>query len=131
MQPFNLEAIEIINSLTQGSSEQRIRGLTEFVFALLMEVEALRRAMMEESKAKGVAPKDSAYGKAYRKTALLTHNGVGPGPPRHKLLPLWFPVKTNPDGIDLREALMLIRLGFSPDEISAYASDAEHLEMLT
>jgi hypothetical protein len=106
-------------------------SLETMVVALLMEVEALREAMIEESKARGIAPKDSSYGRAYLNTGLLTHNAVGPSSGTDKLRRRFFLIRTPADDIDLREALMLMRLGFSPNEIGAYADEAERLEMLT
>ena len=46
------------------------------VFDLLLEVEALR-TVVSASKL-GVGGKDSAYGRAYRQAAYLTHNACGP-----------------------------------------------------
>jgi hypothetical protein len=109
----------------------KLASLAEIVMALMMEVEALREAIIEESRVKGIAPKDSSYGKAYYQTALLTHNAMGPSDGWHKLARLFFSNNTTPNGIALREALMLLRLGYSPEEIEEYAAKAEENEMLT
>ena len=127
----SLAAKEILEGLYFGNSDEKIRVLTECVFALAMEVEALREAMIEESKAKGIVPKDSPYGRAYYETALLTHNSAGPSSGTDKLFKRWFSGRNTPNHLDPREALMLMRLGFSPHEISAYSTEAENREMWT
>lgn len=109
-----------------------LASLAEIVMALMMEVEALREAMIEEARAKGIAPKDSIYGKAYYHTGLLTHSAAGPSDGWSKLTRLFFSTdRTTPNGIALREALMLLRLGYSAEEIEQYASEAEEMEMQT
>jgi len=122
--------MEILLS-NDGNSEEKVKVLNKLVLALMMEVEALREALIEESKSKGVLPKDSAYGQAYRRTALLTHNNAGPSSGVRKILSLWFTTRASPNDMDLREALMLIRLGFSPSEIGRFGEEAEFAEMLT
>ena len=131
MEEFNLSSIKFLDNLNRGTTEQQIGALKEIVIDLMMEIEALRSAMIEEAKSKGIDPKDSFYGKAYRDTGLLTHCAVGPSSGRDKLLTRFISVKTTANGIQLREALMLLKLGYSPDEIAGYANDAEHGEMLT
>jgi hypothetical protein len=61
---------------------------TEVLFAmvcdLLMEVEALRETLLRSNTGSG--RKESAYARAYREIALLTHNSAGPSSGLDKLL---------------------------------------------
>jgi len=122
---------EILLTLFQKDTTEKVEALTELVLALLMEVEALRAGLMDESQARGVTLKDSPYGRAYRSTALLTHNAAGPSGGVEKLLQRWVSNHTTRSGIALRESLMLIRLGYSQEEIEQYKEEAELYETFT
>ena len=121
------------DALTHKEPEPRLLALTQMVLTLAMEVEALREAQIRESRAQGIEPKNSAYGKAYYDTGLLTHDAAGPSGGVDKLLWRFYPPGGNrpAEDIDLREALMLIRLGYSPDEIREYATRADAFEERT
>jgi hypothetical protein len=122
---------EIFLTLLRGETTKKVEVLTELVLALLMEVEALRSALLEESQARGETLKNSSYGQAYRSTALLTHNAAGPSCGVEKLLERWVSSRRTRNSIPLRETLMLMRLGYSQEEIEKYAEEAESYEMRT
>jgi hypothetical protein len=102
----------------------RLEALSRMVEVLMMEVEALRAALLE------VNPR--AYAKAYRETALLTHNSAGPTSGGHKLAQR-FETNGVPAlyGEPLREVIMMARLGFTNEEIRRYILDAEYMGQLT
>ncbi|MBW4642907.1 MAG: hypothetical protein KME23_07915 [Goleter apudmare HA4340-LM2] len=129
------EILDILNGYQQSSLEERFRLLTHLVIELLREVEALRKAQINESQASGILPKDSHYGNAYQQTAYLTHNSAGPTGGIDKLLALWFgypeQVPQSRYGSFLTEILMLRRLGLTEEEIKQYIQKAENLEQLT
>lgn len=80
---------------------------------------------------------DSAYGRAYRDTAYLTHNSCGPSSGVEKLLALFYLLAAGGQGMGRsdarawRESLMLRRIGFSEEEVSAYKREAEEAEIST
>jgi hypothetical protein len=117
----------------EGDSAARVRVLADLVLGLLVEVEALRSALLHEAEAKGVAGKQTAYGRAYRHAALLSHDAAGPSGGLEKLLAVW--LGDQPDrslnGFRLRELAMLKRLGYSEQELEAYVQEAEAREMRT
>jgi hypothetical protein len=101
---------------------------------LMMEVEALRQALIN-LEAQGVGSA-SAYGRAYRDTAYLTHNSAGPSSGLDKLLARFESddVEQPPSGREPRvweETPMLRRLRFSEEEISAYKVEALDAETFT
>jgi hypothetical protein len=116
-----------------GDSAAEVRVLADLVLDLLIEVEALRCALLLEAKAKGVAGKDTTYGRAYRSTALLSHDAAGPSGGLEKLLAVWLGDQADHslNGFRLRELAMLRRLGYSEQELEEYARAAESYEMRT
>lgn len=132
---------EIVQALfmpanTKGAEgDPRIEVLVAMVFDLLMEVEALRK-VVSASKL-GVGGKDSAYGRAYRETAYLTHNACGLSSGLEKLLALFYPRQAEEEGPSWRErrtwreCLLLRRLGFSDEEVRTYKEAAEQAETFT
>lgn len=129
------EVLRVLYERPETPLEEHVRLLTLLVIELLREVEALREAQINESQAKGIPPKNSYYGKAYKETALLTHNSAGPSGGIDKLLALWDgyseQVPQSRYGSFLREILMLERLGFTEEEIKQYIRETEFLEQLT
>lgn len=121
-----------VNQPNLDSSKQ-VEALRLLVLALLMEVEALREALLTEA-AKGENLKNSAYGKAYLSTALLTHDSSGPSGGLQKLLWRWLyseaKYEYSPD-LYMREILMLKRLGFSEAEIEMYKREVDEHETRT
>lgn len=118
------------------SLEDKVQMLTELVFELLREVEALRAAQINQAESQGIAPKESDYGKAYVNTALLTHNSAGPSGGLDKLLALWFGwtnqhIPRTHRRFLAREVLILKRLGFTEQEITEYIKTAENFERRT
>ena len=96
-----------------------------------MEVESLRAAAIEDCGKAGTNPGDCGYGRAYRATALLSHNSAGPSTGIEKLLERWLSDETTRNGIAVPEVLMLKRLGYSEDEIERYLDEAEQNESLS
>jgi hypothetical protein len=115
--------------------DPRVDALVAMVFDLLMEVEALRRAQLASNT--GARGTDSAYGRAYRDTAYLTHNASGPSSGLEKLLALFYPAETQNDTRasgqqrTWRDCVMLQRLGFSLEQVRAYQEEAERAETFT
>src|SRR6266540_1591227 len=70
-------------------ADPRTEVLFEMVCDLLMEVEALPEALLQS--AAGSGGKESAYARAYREIALLTHNSAGPSSGLDKLLARFYP----------------------------------------
>jgi hypothetical protein len=107
--------------------------LAELVIDLFVEVEALRSALLLSVEAKGLPGNQTTYGRAYRKTALLSHDATGPSGGLEKLLALWLGDHPNhsQDGLRLRELAMLKPLGYSDPELQAYIEEAESYESRT
>src|SRR5438128_6532909 len=75
--------------LLSEDAKQEVEALTHLVLTLLMEVESLRAAVLEDDRTTLASLKDSSYARAYRETALLTHNSAGPSTGIEKLLEHW------------------------------------------
>ena len=125
----------------------RAEVLGQVVLDLLMEVEALRRAVQDLSDRAG--PRDvgddaldgrdgshgprTAYAAAYAGTAWLTHCAAGPSGGWEKLLETYYGGTSGrnrpPDG--WRECLMLKRLGLSDAEVAEYMASASQAETYT
>jgi len=86
-------------------NDPRVELLIGLVLDLFLEVEALRATML--STGAGAAGKDSAYGRAYRDTAYLTHNSCGLSSGEEKLFALFY--HAGGMGRAWRESLMLRR----------------------
>ncbi len=119
--------------LQDGDSDARVRVLTELVLDLVVEVEALRSAFLLAARAKGVAAKQTTYGRAYRDATLLTHDASGVSGGMEKLLARWLGDRTENtlNGHRVRELAMLRRLGYSEDELKQYLEEAESHEART
>ena len=144
---MELKHPEIISSLFAKSDfNGRIDVLAALVLDLFMEVEALRRfavTLDEQRSGRLECPRQSghneltlsrdksAYQIAYVDTAYVTHNNAGPSGGLDKLLTEFYPAAADEMGRAWREALLLERLGFSREEITAYKKAAEEAEMLT
>jgi hypothetical protein len=115
------------NALEQQA--QKIAVLTDVVFELLREVEALREATIAEARRQGISPKESSYGRAYEAAAMGTRSWARMSDGWPNLFARWMGF-TWFDGRDdlaqasfgepMRELIMMRRLGFSPEEIDAY-----------
>ena len=101
--------------------EQRIGMLTAVVVDLMVEVEALRGALI------GVA----GYREAYKQTGLLSHDSTGPSMGLEKVIDRFYPRDGDAGGRVWRESLMLRRLGFSADDVAAYREEAKGMETRT
>lgn len=107
--------------LPSTDPRQGFDHLVAVVMDLMMEVEALRRAIASAS----------GYPEAYRSTALLTHDASGPSTGWDKLLHRFYPEDQDARGRAWRESLMLRRLGCSSEDLEAYQREAEGMEVLT
>ncbi|HZM16481.1 MAG TPA: hypothetical protein VFE28_10795 [Candidatus Krumholzibacteria bacterium] len=116
--------------------DPRVDVLVRMVFDLQMEVEALRAAQLASNIGAAGSP-DSAYGRAYRDTAYLTHDSSGPSSGLDKLLRLFYPSKASEElGFSgsprtWRECLMLHRLGFSEGQVRTWKQEAMDAELFT
>jgi hypothetical protein len=119
-------------------------ALWQAVLDLMMEVEALRRAVLAgagqgktaESDQDALAADDhgvpgphTPYGKAYIGAAWLTHCAIGLSGGFDKLLDLYYP-RAEP-GRAWRERLMLARLGYSKEAIAKFVESASEAEAYT
>jgi hypothetical protein len=116
----------------QDARDQRLQDLSQVVSQLLLEVEALRAAVIELEARQGMRGPGSPYAKAYRETFLLSHNSAGVRPGPFKVMDAYDDGKV-PDwyGYPLREVVMLKRLGYTDEEIAEYRSDVDHVSQLT
>lgn len=125
----------------------RAEVLGRVVLDLLMEVEALRRAVQDLSDRAGAGDAGddalagrcgsrgprTAYAAAYADTACLTHDAHGTSGGWEKLLGTFYGQQSGgdraPEG--WRECLMLRRLGFSDQEVAEYMDGARQAETYT
>jgi hypothetical protein len=114
--------IQLLIALRENDHIASMSILWKIFEALMMEIEVLRKTMIEESKAKGIAPKDSIYARIYEEETLNSYWGRN-----QRIISKFFPRPTNPDVPDLRETLMLIRLGYSVEEIEKYKKQVQEL----
>jgi hypothetical protein len=109
---------------------RRLDLLTELVFDLAVEVEALRAERIGNAAKTG----DGAYANAYMKAAGVAHNGAGVVPPWMKLFALFYgsgDQDKSPDGRSLRELVLLRRLGISEERLRDFVEHIRHLEELS
>jgi hypothetical protein len=118
-----------VASLVMSTVDERNITLISMVSDLLVEVEALREAVIRLSASAGRDA--SSYRDAYLETALLSHNSAGPSTGVDKILALFYPDQSEADGRPLREVVMLRRLGMSQAELDAFQKEAKDLEVLT
>jgi hypothetical protein len=128
---------DIVRALhSRENTASRIEVLSRLVIDLLVEVEALRDALLRLTLGgasgsvhkgydapchdKSLTEGKGAYPAAYVDAAYVLHNAAGPSGGEEKLLARYYPES----GDKLREALMLQRLGFTDDEIEGYAAAA-------
>ena len=118
-----------LRSLITSTVEERNIALVGMVSDLLVEVEALREAIIRLSASAGTDP--SFYRDAYRETALLSRNGAGPSTGLDKILARFYPGQSEAGGQPLREVVMLRRLGMSQAELDAFEKEVERLATLS
>ena len=145
---MELKHPDIVSSLfTSSDVHARLGTLVTLVLDLLLEVEALREALMRlEARTRAADRRDgcesarrapiqlcgkSAYGRAYLDTAYLTHNNGDASGGLDKLLAKFYPPASDEAGRTWRESLLLDRLGFSDPEVAEYVKAAEEAEMFT
>ncbi len=137
-----------VGSLEETSSEQRIQVLERVVLDLMMEIEALRMAVIEISNPKstceeqtdvlerspgGVSGKHTPYGKAYLETAWMTHWSADVTCGWDKLVELFYDSndERNQGMQPMRELIMLRRLGYDASKIAEYCESARDAETCT
>ena len=125
---------KIIATLYKDSDvDAQVRVLATIVLDLLVEVEALRSAMLDDVDRRGrchdqsLSMGKSAYQAAYLDTVYLTHNCCGPYSGIEKLLSLYYPEAEQ----YWRECLFLRRLGFTEEEVARYKEAASEAESFT
>jgi hypothetical protein len=135
-------------TLEPGTPDQRLETLERIVLDLMMEIEALRSAMIQrrsldvaidsdrvlDEPVAGVSPPHTAYGEAYLKTAWLSHWSAGPTCGLDKLIEQFYGDEyrgENWDAIRWREMLMLCRLGYSKQQRTQYLESARTAETCT
>lgn len=130
-------AREIMMALSgAGDPSARIATLSQLVVDLLVEVEALREAVIRLHPVEGGAPvhrgydfpcdeslteDKAAYPAAYADAAFALHNAAGPSSGLEKLLGRFYPAS----GATPRESLMLRRLGYTDAEIASFVAATE------
>jgi len=113
------------------NDSEEIKHLKDIIFHLIREIDVIRETMIQESLEHGIPPKESVYGKTYRKVCIQSHNSAGPvsNHGRMKILKKWF---GDMDwDIGLEETIMLAKLGYSDDEIKEYSKEAKRVSRLT
>lgn len=118
---------DLFRPAADGATSQ---ALIELVLDLAVEVEALRAAVIDGGDSRVLA----AYRSAYAATAMLPHDASGPAGGVHKLLERFYPDEQTEEwgeATSWREALMLRRLGASPEEIAAWQAEAREAQTFT
>lgn len=136
-------------TLERGTPEQRLETLERIVLDLMMEIEALRSAMIRltsrkgatvvgqcvlDNPAAGVTPPHTVYGEAYLTTAWLSHWSAGPTCGQDKLVETFYGdenQRANWDAGRWREILILLRLGYDRQQLSQYQASARAAEICT
>jgi hypothetical protein len=141
---LNVRALHGVLHGYEGDLARRTEVLGRIVLDLLMEVEALRKAVKELSDRTGApdAGEDilggprhgvlgprTAYAAAYADTAWLTHCAAGPTDGWEKLLAEYYSWDAEPS--EWRECLILKRLGFSDADIARFMESARQAETFT
>jgi hypothetical protein len=130
-------------------AEARLQTLERIVLDLMMEIEALRAAVIELSSRTGpvresadafddgpagVAGPHSAYGKAYLEAAWLSHWAAGPSSGDDKILEQFYDNQRDDSHREFkmwRELLMLRRLGYNEAQLRQYVENARAAETCT
>ena len=100
----------------------------ELTLDMLIELEALREAV-----ATCPATREH-YRRAYEGTALRAHDASGPTGGAAKIIERFYPEEATTEDGELRnwrEALLMRRLGLSPEGIEAWKENAREAEMFT
>jgi hypothetical protein len=141
---LNVRTLHVVLHGHEGDLARRTEVLGRIVLDLLMEVEALRKAVKELSDRAGTLDEGddilsdprhgvpgprTAYAAAYGHTAWLTHCAVGLSDGWEKLLAEYYTWDAEPS--EWRECLMLKRLGFSDADIATYMESARQAELFT
>jgi len=122
----------------ESESGERLATLERIVLDLMMEVETLRATVIElsrpqslntdvlDNEAGEVPGPHSLYGVKYLSTALLAHSSAGMTSGQEKVLQLFYSTR----GAH-RETLMLLRLGYTPEQIDIFRQNARDAETWT
>ena len=120
------------NMMNAMPRDMQSEVLTQMVFDLFLEVEALRSMALNPR-----AGLIDIYAEAYRATALTSHCSTGPSDGWEKLLAEFYPSGyEEPSGSASgkqvwRESLLLKRLGFTPEELESFKQLAAEMELYT
>jgi hypothetical protein len=128
-----------------AAPDERLQVLERIVLDLMMEIEALRAAVVELSAwagsacecrapSVGVTGPHDAYGKAYLKTAWLSHWAAGPSSGADKILAQFYGDERadgRHEAIRWRELSMLRRLRYSAEQLKQYLASARAAETCT
>lgn len=138
---FNCRA----HAVKPASTGEQLQVLERIVLDLMMEIEALRAAVIELSASAGsvcdsvdgpagVGGPHDAYGKAYLKTAWLSHWAGGPSSGADKILEQFYGDERD-DGHRARnhwrELPMLRRLRYNDEQLNQYLDNARAAETCT
>jgi len=118
-----------VMSFVRGTTDERNFMLMDMISDLLVEVEALREAVIRLST--NIGTDTAPYREAYRETALLSHNCAGPSSGMDKVLARFYPDSSGTAKEPLREVIMLRRLGMGQSELDLFEKEAKGLEVLT
>ncbi len=149
--PLNNSMIDLqalrAHSVEELPTARQFETLERLVLDLMMEVEALRSSViklstlvsnppetesaLDESPA-GVSGSHSIYGRAYLEAAWLTHWSAGPSSGMDKLLELFYGNKSPSQRAGRwREVAMLVRLGYTDEQIRQFIDSATTAEQST
>ncbi len=134
-------------SIEPATAERRLEVLERIVLDLMMEIEALRAAIiattasampqagnenvLDDSPA-GVDGTHTPYGQAYLETGWMTHWSAGPSSGMDKLLELFYGHdRDHAHSGRWREILMLMRFGYNEEQIQKFISSAAGAETCT
>jgi hypothetical protein len=145
--------IDLVNgrafAFNPATPDERLDVVERIVLDLMMEIEALRAAVIELSAATGplrgseeardeepagVAGPHHAYGKAYLETAWLSHWAAGHTSGQDKIVACFYCDERHDDRHEFRlwrELSMLKRLGYDAAQLRQYVESAQAAETCT
>lgn len=143
---IDLQALRA-HSMEEVPTARQFETLERLVLDLMMEIEALRsfviklstlvsdspdsESALDESPA-SVSGSHSIYGRAYLEAAWLTHWSAGPSSGMDKLLELFYGNTSPSQGAGRwREVAMLVRLGYTHDQIRQFIDAVTAAERCT
>ena len=131
MTELNRTNRDMVLALLTSSGDARNEALLVVVLDLLMEVEALREALISLSSGTAAATSSTQCLAAYRETAFLSHNAAGPTSGLEKIIARFYPKTREVDSRTWREAVLLKRLGMVEAEFESFKARAREAEAYT